>query len=390
MFSSLDTKIAFFGGSCNIAALEAAVRFVNAGFEVVAGAHDPREGVILEDAGIPFILSRMEATTGTKVILTSCAHPSEVEELYLGDDGLLEVAEPGTFLIDLSVITPRLAQEIQAMAAVNDLTYLDAPVLNVGEQEESVCFLGGEKESVDMVAPLMPYLANIVRPLSSPGEGALSAVMVIIGLAGSLMGTIEAMAMARICGFDTRSALDALASTGAATRTLIDYIPKVLEDNYTGRNSVQSFLDMLDTALMASEDMDVTLPSTETAYQLYDLLSVVGGDEMNIQAISLLYEDEQTCADFGLDWALADQIRDQQAISQMSYSMDDGYDDVDPAAVDPNADLRDIYSSLRAQLGATGVLGTGDPDLDDYRNHHHRPDDDDSNFPMAGEFFSKN
>lgn len=389
MFSSLDTKIAFFGGSCNIAALEAVARFVNAGFEVVAGNHDPREGVILEDAGVPFIASRIEATTGTKVILTSCAHPSEVEELYMGDDGLLEIAEPGTFLIDLSVITPRLAQEIQAMAAVNDLTYLDAPLLNVGEQEESVCFIGGEKEAVDLVGPLMPYLAGKVHPLASPGEGMLSAVMVIIALAGSLMGTIEAMAMARICGFDTRSALDALASTSAATRTLIDYVPKILEDNFAGRNSVHSFLDMLDTALMASEDMDVTLPSTETAYQLYDLLSVVGGDDMNIQAASLLYEDEQTCADFGLDWALADQIRDQQA-AQMGYPADGDYDDMDLADGDPNADLRDIYSSLRTQLGATGTLGTGNPELDDYRNHHHRPDGDDSDFPMAGEFFSRN
>lgn len=387
MFSSLDTKIAFFGGACNIAALEAVARFVNAGFEVVAGAHDPREGVILEDAGVPFIASRIEATTGTDVVLTSCAHPSEVEDLYLGDDGLLEIAEPGTIFIDLSVITPRLAQEIQAMAAVNDLTFLDAPVLSVGEHEESVCFLGGEKKGVDLVAPIMPYLADKVHPLASPGEGALSAVMVVIGLAGSLMGTIEAMAMARICGFDTRSALDALASTSAATRTLIDYIPKVLEDNFTGRISVREFLDMLDTALMASEDMDVTLPCTETAYQLFDLLSVVGGDEMNIHAVSLLYEDEQTCADHGLDWALADQIREQQAMGYQTY--DDGYDDMD--VNDPNGDLREIFSSVRTQLSATGILGTGDPDLDDYRNHHHRTNEDGGDdFPLAGELFSRN
>ncbi len=386
MFSSLDTKIAFFGGACNIAALEAVARFVNAGFEVVAGDHDPREGVILEDAGVPCISSRIEATTGTKVVLTSCAHPSEVEDLYLGDDGLLEIAEPGTFFIDLSIITPRLAQEIQAMAALNDLTYLDSPVLNVGEQEESVCFMGGEKEGVDLAAPLLPYIADKIHPLMSPGEGALSAVMVIIGLAGSLMGTIEAMAMARVCGFDTRSALDALASTGAATRSLIDYIPRVLEGNYAGRIRVHEFLDMLDTALMASEDMDITLPSTETAFQLYDLLSVVGGDEMGIQAACLLYQDEQTCADAGLDWALADQVREQQAAA-MDFPLAGAYDDI--MADDPDADLRSMLGPMFTQLTATGQLGTGDAELDQYRNHHQRQDGDD-NFPLAGEFFSKN
>lgn len=386
MFSSLDTKIAFFGGACNIAALEAVARFVNAGFEVVAGAHDPREGVILEDAGVEFIASRIEATTGTNVVLTSCAHPSEVEELYLGDEGLLEIAEPGTFFIDLSVVTPRLAQEIQAMAALNDLTYLDCPVLSVGEDEESICFMGGEKEGVDLAMPLAPFLASKVHPLASPGEGALSAVMVIIGLASSLMGTIEAMAMARVCGFDTRSALDALASTSAASRALIDYIPRVLEGNYIGRISVREFLDMLDTALLASEDMDITLPSTETAYQLYDLLSVVGGEDMGIHASCLLYEDEQTCADNGLDWTLADQVRQQQ-LAAMDFPLAGEYDDI--MADDPNADIRSMLGPMFTEQNAMGNLGTGNAELDQYKNHHHRTDGGDD-FPLAGEFFSKN
>ena len=71
MFTSLDTRIAFFGGACNIAALEAVVRLVDAGYEVIAGQHDPREGVILNDAGVHTFQSRIEATQGVQVILTS-------------------------------------------------------------------------------------------------------------------------------------------------------------------------------------------------------------------------------------------------------------------------------------------------------------------------------
>lgn len=384
MFSSLDTRIAFFGGSCSIAALEAVVRLVDAGYEMVAGPHDPREGVVLNDAGIPTVQNRIEACQGAQVILTSCAHPSQVEELYLGDNGLLEIADEGTFLIDLSLTTPRLAQEIQAMAAVNGLTYLDAPLLNVGEKEKAVCFVGGEPEAVKLVGPLLPYMAHTIRTLGSPGEGALSGVMAVIGLAGSLMGTIEAMAMARICGFNTRSALDALASTSAATRTLIEFVPQTLEFDFSGRTSVTQMLDMLDTALMASEDMDVTLPCTETAYQLYDLLSVVGGDELNIQAISLLYEDEQTCADYGLDWSLADDMRDQGG-SAFGYGGEYSSEQIN----DPR--LRELFNSIQAQMAGTGQMGTGDPTLDDFRNHHTRPDDEDGpDFPSAGEFFSRN
>ena len=394
MFTSLDTRIAFFGGACNIAALEAVVRLVDAGYEVIAGQHDPREGVILNDAGVHTFQSRIEATQGVQVILTSCAHPEEVENLYLGDNGLLEVAEPGTFFIDLSLTTPRLAQEIQAMAAVNDLTFIDAPLLNVGEQEQAVCFMGGEPEAIELISPLLPYLAPTVRPLGSPGEGQLSAVMVIIALAGSLMGTIEAMAMAHICGFDTRSALDALASTGAASRALIDYVPRVLNYDFTGRMSIHEFIDFLDTALLASEDMDVTLPMVETAFQLSDLLSVVGGDSMNVQALALLYEDEQTCADYGLDWALADQIREEQAAQQgfPGYPQQGA-----PNSDQMNQDLKELFNSIQSHMGAMnamGAMGTGNDGLDDYRNRHTRKpkddDDDRPDFPSMGEFFGKN
>ncbi len=366
MFSPLDTRIAFFGGACSVAALEAVVRLVDAGYEMVAGPHDPREGVVLNDAGIPTMQNRIEACQGAQVIITSCAHPSEVEELYLGDNGLLEIADEGSFLVDLSVITPRLAQEIQAMAAVNGLTYLDAPIINVGEQEKAVCFVGGEPEGVELITPLLPYMAHTIRPLGSPGEGALSAVMVIIGLAGSLMGTIEAMALANICQFNTRSALDALASTSAASRALLDYVPQTLNYDFKGRLKVSEFLDMLDTALMASEDMDVTL-----------------GDELNIQAISLLYEDEQTCADYGLDWALAEDMRNEGGA--YGYGGEYAQDQIS----DPR--LRELFNSIQAQMAGTGAMGTGNPELDDYRNHHTRPDDEDGpDFPSAGEFFSKN
>ena len=53
--------------------------------------------------------------------------------------------------------------------------------------------------------------------------------------------------------------------------------------------------------------------------------------------------------------------------------------------------LRELFNSIQAQMAGTGAMGTGNPELDDYRNHHTRPDDEDGpDFPSAGEFFSKN
>lgn len=306
MMSPLDTRIAFFGGAANPAVIEGIVKLKNAGFDVVVASHDPREAPALRDAGIPFIDNRVEALMSTQVAITSLRDPGEVENLYLGDESLLELMDPGSYCIDMTVSSPRLAREIQAVAAVSDIEVLDAPLVNVGDHEQPIMFVGGDKETQDLLSPLFPYLAPLVMPQDGPGEGQFAGMICIIALAGSLMGAIEAVSLAHIAGFPERNALNVLASTSAGSRALVDYVPQVLQHDYSGTISVESLLEILEVALDTAEELEVTVPMTETAFQLCELLRAVGGKDLSIQALALLYEDEKTCADHGLDWALAD------------------------------------------------------------------------------------
>ena len=375
MMCPQDTRIAYVGGSNNIAVLEAIMHLVNADFNVVACPLNHREGEMLLDAGIFCSLNREDVVAGCDVVLTSSNQPAELEKLYLGENGLLELLDPGTIAIDLSFTPPRLAREIQAMASVADITFVDAPLVNVGEGEDSVCFVGGEPDAAEAIGPLLPYLASTIYPQAGPGEGQMAAVIAYIGLAGSIMGTIEALSLARIAGFDNKGALNVLASTTAASRALVEYSPRMMSYDYDGRIRVAELMDALDVVLDTAEDLDVTAPLAETAYQLYDLLCVVGGETMNIQALALLYEDERTCADFGLDWALADQARAAQAPSPAEFremierAIEDG--DIAPGEAPDEG-----FSSPGMgwpMLGGPSGLGNGT-----------------GSRPSAGSFFSKN
>lgn len=321
MMSPLDTHIAFFGGAAKPAVIDAVVKLADAGYDVVVASHDPREAVEFRNAGIPLVEDRVEAVRGCEVIITSLSNPGQVEDLYLGDNGLLELMEPGAYAIDLSFSTPQLAREIEAMAAVSDIEVLDAPVVNLGEHEEAMVFVGGNPKTIETLSPLFPYLGASVLPQSAPGEGQFAAMISYISLAGSLMGAIEAMSLAHIAGFPEKAALNALASSAGGSWALVEYAPKMLAHDYSGHIKVTEFMDALEVALDAADALEVTVPMIETAYQLYELLSVVGGDGLNIQALALLYEDEKTCADYGLDWALAETAAPGQDGS--GFNMDD-------------------------------------------------------------------
>lgn len=350
---SIDTQIAFFGGGVNPSALEALVKLKQAGFDVLDAQHDSREAAVFRTAGIPHIADRATAVNECQAVLSSCATSEEVEELYLGDDGLLELLDAGAVCIDTSFSSPRLAREIQALAATRDIFFIDAPITALGEREESLVFVGGDAAAREEASSLLPYLGQKIVVQDGPGMGQMAALVAYVGLAGSIMGMVEAISIGHIAGFPGSDAVNALASTSAGSRALVDYAPKVLLHDYDGRIDVHHLLDALDVVLDVAEECEVSLPLVETVYQLSELLSTVGGGELNIQALALLYEDEETCARYGLDWTLADE---------------EYYDDED----DEEFDLEEF---LRSHLGGRGI-------------GHHGPDSEPPS--ESGGFFSKN
>lgn len=46
------------------------------------------------------------------VIITMVGYPKDVEEIYLGEDGLVANAKPGSYLIDMTTSSPLLVARI--------------------------------------------------------------------------------------------------------------------------------------------------------------------------------------------------------------------------------------------------------------------------------------
>ena len=68
-----------------------------------------REGAVWKD-------SAAQCAAGCGVVITIVGYPQDVEEVYFGPGGLLESAQPGTVLIDMTTTSPKLAQRIYDQA----------------------------------------------------------------------------------------------------------------------------------------------------------------------------------------------------------------------------------------------------------------------------------
>lgn len=263
----------------------------------------------LADAG--FV--RASDSASADIVLTFCTSASALEDLYFGDGGLVTSVAPGSVLVDLSATTPNFAREINAVATVNDLAMVEAPVTvrslvaeNAFARENLLGPVASEAEIPPAVRSLLDVLFGEVVEVGAPGRAQLMRNTHTLPLAAALVSAIEAVALddaaARSVG-----ALDADQVPLFSPVSADPVVRAVRQKRFTGDYTAEMLLAELSAALMAADDAEVILPGVEATMHLLELLAVIGGSDMAPTALALVYRDEAAGAEAGLDWTRAEQ-----------------------------------------------------------------------------------
>lgn len=250
-------------------------------------------------------------------VITYFASQSALEDAYFDTGGLVQSARKDAYLVDLSATTPGFARELNAVAIVNDLRAVEAPLLVLDITEEDafsdpdnlVVFLAAEDDDARAVAPLLEAVAGSIE-LSGETAGAaqLARAMATLALAAQVVSVMEADALARACGFGARARelVRAVSAQGVTSEAALRIHEAVSEQRFSGTYTTAILMSELSAALAAADDADLILPGAEAALHLLELLAVIGGSDMAPAALSLAYADEATCAEHGLDWTRAE------------------------------------------------------------------------------------
>ena len=110
----------------------------------------------------------------SEVVVTIVGYPADVEEVYLGEQGVLTTVRPGTVLIDMTTSSPQLARRIAEAAEAKSCHALDAPVSggDVGAREARLSIMvGGEPEVFRRVLPILQVMGKNIVPQGPAGAG---------------------------------------------------------------------------------------------------------------------------------------------------------------------------------------------------------------------------
>jgi 2-hydroxy-3-oxopropionate reductase len=206
-----------------IMGLPMAGHLVRAGHEVAGYDRNPEAVAALAAAGGRAASSTHDAARDADVFITMVPDSPHVEEVILGEGGLLEVAQPGLLHIDMSSIRPDVAQKVAAACRARGVRALDAPVS--GGQKGAVdgtlsIMVGGERSDFDAAKPILDALGGTVVYLGPSGSGQTvkAANQLIVG--GTYELVAEAIVFLEAYGVDTAAALEVLAGGLAGSRIL--------------------------------------------------------------------------------------------------------------------------------------------------------------------------
>ena len=227
------------------------------------------------------------------IVVTMVGYPKDVEEVYLGERGIVAAARPGTVLIDTTTSSPKLAERIAAAAAQKGLFALDAPVSggDKGAREATLSIMvGGEEAVFEDMFPLFQLMGKNIVLQGGPGSGQHTKMANQIAIASNMMGVCEALAYAKKSGLDTERVLSSISGGAAGSWSLSNLAPRILAGNFAPGFFVKHFIKDMRIALEEVDRMGMDAPGLKQAFALYEELAAKGCENDGTQALFKLYE----------------------------------------------------------------------------------------------------
>ncbi|MCD9586754.1 2-hydroxy-3-oxopropionate reductase [Streptomyces sp. 8ZJF_21] len=215
-------KIAFIG--LGIMGGPMAANLVRAG-HTVTGYNRSRPAIDkLVAAGGRGAGSVAEAVADAEVVITMVPADPQVEEVVLGEGGVLEHVKPGTLVIDMSSITPQTSIKVAAAAKEKGVRTLDAPVSGgeAGAIEAVLSIMvGGEADDFADAKPVFDAMGTTVIHVGPTGAGQTVKAANQLIVAVNIQVVAEAVVFLENAGVDLPVALDVLAG-GLAGSTVLN------------------------------------------------------------------------------------------------------------------------------------------------------------------------
>ncbi len=227
------------------------------------------------------------------VIITIVGFPADVEQIYLGDGGILNHAKAGCMAADMTTSHPDLAHKLYDTGAERGIRVLDAPVSggDLGARNAALSIMvGGDKDAFDAVSPLFEIMGKNIVYQGKPGSGQHTKMANQIAVASGMIAVCEALAYAKKAGLDPETVLKSIEPGAAGSWSLSNLGPRMIKGDMEPGFFVKHFIKDMDIAARSSAELGLTTPGLDLTLSLYKKIEQMGLEDKGTQVLCRLFE----------------------------------------------------------------------------------------------------
>lgn len=285
-----NCRIGFIG--TGVMGKEMAKNLIKAGYKLFVYNRTKEKAEELIEKGANWKNSPGEVAKEAEITITMVGYPEDVEEIYLGENGIIENAKKGSYIVDMTTSSPLLAKKIYERAKDKGLYAYDAPVSggDVGAKEGSLSIMvGGDKSAFENILPVLETMGTNIVFQGPAGAGQYTKMANQIAIASNMMGVCESIAYSKKAGLDPQKVLKSIEKGAAGSWSLSNLAPRMMKGDFAPGFYVKHFIKDMNIAIESADKLGINMPGLELAKKLYDKLAKSGDEDSGTQALYKLY-----------------------------------------------------------------------------------------------------
>ncbi|GAB3016720.1 NAD(P)-dependent oxidoreductase [Bowmanella dokdonensis] len=232
--------------------------------------------------------SPAEAASGAELVFVCVGNDDDLRSVVLGQSGVLAGMQAGAVLVDHTTASARVARELEQIAAMQEIGFLDAPVSGGqagAENGQLTIMVGGKPDTFAKAEPVMKAYARFCRLLGECGTGQLAKMMNQICIAGVVQGLAEALNFGQRAGLDCAAVVEVISKGAAQSWQMENRHQTMLKGEYEFGFAVDWMRKDLAIALEQAAQIGASLPMTAMVDQFYQEVQNLGGQRWDTSSL---------------------------------------------------------------------------------------------------------
>jgi 2-hydroxy-3-oxopropionate reductase len=226
------------------------------------------------------------------IIFICVSDTPDVEQVILGENGVLAGATSGALVVDHSTISPQATREMAAKLAEKGVGMLDGPVSGGSEgalKGTLSIMVGGGADHLERAMPYLQAMGKTITHVGETGAGQMVKLVNQILVVVTELAVSEALLFAEAGGLDLAKTLEAVKGGAAGSWMLANRGPQMIERDWRPGFTIDLQQKDLRLVMQAADQLGVPVIGTSLVFNLYRTLQAQGlGSEGNHALVKAL------------------------------------------------------------------------------------------------------